>query len=197
MSPVSHQQLAFDLATQKILEAKERQNRIAAIGKRLESVNPAPWIAVRGKDYQGENWLICDAGVFDRGDESDTALVTTDGVHASRLCADSIDDAEFIAHARMDVPWLLLALTAAEARADGAELQRVTLQNEYDAYAQRLGNQHAELKAKLARLEAVKEAAKTVDEWHHKDIHMGNGVQYVRVIDALHEALREAGEVSP
>ena len=47
---------------------------------------------------------------------------------------------------------------------------------------------------RIAKLEAVRGAAKLVDEWHHKDVHTGDGVQYVRLIMALSEALQAARE---
>ena len=68
----------------------------------------------------------------------------------------------------------------------------------HDFLTRLLNALHAELAAaqeRIVKLEAVKESAKVVDEWHHKEVHSGNGVQYVMVIKALHEALREAGEV--
>lgn len=63
------------------------------------------------------------------------------------------------------------------------------------AELQRMEAELAAARERVAKLEAVKDAAKVVDGWHKQDIHTGNAVQYVRVIHALSVALREAGEV--
>ena len=80
---------------------------IADLERLLKEVSTGPWQAVRKSAFQGENWQLADFGVYERFEEHDSALVTTDGVNASMLDGDAMSDAEFCALARNVMPRLL------------------------------------------------------------------------------------------
>ena len=57
----------------------------------------APWIVESGKEFSGDNWLVCSCG---RSKSDDLKYwVTTDSVHASELTGDAKADAYLIAAA--------------------------------------------------------------------------------------------------
>lgn len=74
--------------------------RLAEIKARCAKASTAPWIWETGP-YSGSNWLI--GSSVDGLDYH----ITTDHVHASELNGDAKTDAEFIANARQDIPWLI------------------------------------------------------------------------------------------
>jgi hypothetical protein len=83
---------------------------LAAVAERARIAQPGPWLAVARDD--GEDWSVAH---FSTGGEYDkfTRLwaVTTDRIHASESnAADGKDNALFIAHARVDIPLLLLEI---------------------------------------------------------------------------------------
>lgn len=102
-------QLPLDAGFMKPLEDKALRERLKEIKARYAHTNPGPWIVERGA-HTGQNWMIADFGICERDDKYYTVQVTTDSVNASRLCGDAEDDAEFVAHARADVPWLVQQL---------------------------------------------------------------------------------------
>lgn len=102
-------QLPLDADFIEPLEDKARRVRLEEIKSRYASANPGPWIIEKG-GYSGQNWMVAGFGTCERYGENYTVQVTTDGVNASRLCGDAEDDAEFVAHARNDVPWLVQQL---------------------------------------------------------------------------------------
>jgi hypothetical protein len=84
------------------------EQELAAIEARASKASNAPWIVVEAGDYSGANWLIGAVSVFLGASVWDdkSYCVTTKNVHASELKGDAKTDAEFIAHAREDVPAL-------------------------------------------------------------------------------------------
>ncbi len=87
------------------------------IEARCAAASTGPWKVTIG-DYDGEDWIVAACGP-DPEDGKDRN-VTTDRVRASELRGDAANDADFIAHARVDV----LALVA-EVRRQGAALALV------------------------------------------------------------------------
>lgn len=102
-------QLPLDAGFMKPLEDKAMRERLKEIKARYAHTNPGPWIIEKG-GYSGQNWMIADFGLCERDGKDYNVIVTTDAVNASRLCGDAEDDAEFVAHARQDVPWLVAQL---------------------------------------------------------------------------------------
>lgn len=74
-----------------------------AIRERASRASTGPWTIEAG-EYTGANWLIASMGGSIDGL---FYTVTTDNVHASELKGDARTDAEFVAHARTDIPALL------------------------------------------------------------------------------------------
>lgn len=83
------------------------ETELTELEKLLNEVSTGPWKAVRKSEFQGENWQIADFGFYERFEEHDTSLITTDGVNASMLDGDAMSDAEFCAKARNVMPRLL------------------------------------------------------------------------------------------
>ena len=84
------------------------EQELAVSEARANKASNAPWIVESG-EYSGQNWLIGAVSVFLGGSSWDdkSYYVTTKSVHASELEGDAKIDAEFIAHAREDVPALV------------------------------------------------------------------------------------------
>jgi hypothetical protein len=79
---------------------------LAAVAERARSATTGPWLAVERDD--GDNWSVCwSCGT---GRDMKHHAVTTDSIHASEVDGDAPDDAAFIAHAREDIPLLLLEI---------------------------------------------------------------------------------------
>lgn len=102
-------QLPLDAGFMKPLEDKALRERLKEIKARYANANPGPWAIEKG-GYSGKNWMVADFGICERDGNDYKVIVTTDSVNASRLCGDAEDDAEFVAHARADVPWLVQQL---------------------------------------------------------------------------------------
>lgn len=85
----------------------ERVNEIAA---RVEAATPGPWRVAKSREPEGFNpgAIIC---------QSDDAEFEERALAQLNYHFPHAEDAAFIAHARDDVPYLLAALAAAEARA--------------------------------------------------------------------------------
>ena len=81
---------------------------LTAIRERAEKASTSPWITEEG-EFSGENWLIAYTGADVDGKEY---YITTDRVYASALEGNPKDDAEFIAHAREDIPKLIMEIEA-------------------------------------------------------------------------------------
>ncbi len=80
---------------------------LLAVEERTRRAMTGPWLAV-AKDL-GENWSVAHWNCGADYDITEQWAVTTDHVHASETNgADGKDNAIFIAHARTDVPLLLL-----------------------------------------------------------------------------------------
>lgn len=99
-------QLPLNAGFIKPLEDKARRERLREIKARYTHANPGPWIIEKG-GYTGENWMVADFGICERDGKDYSIQITTNGVNASRFCGDAEDDAQFVAHARADVPWLV------------------------------------------------------------------------------------------
>lgn len=88
---------------------------IDAAEARCKAATPGPW-KYDAVENVGENWLI---GVINTGVDYDWKaqhIVTTDNLHASRCTSGgAIEDAQFIAAARTDLPRALKALRMAMA----------------------------------------------------------------------------------
>ncbi len=89
------------------------ESQLKAIEERANKASNAPWIVEAG-DYSGANWMIGATSVFLGGSAWDdkSYYITTQNVHASELEGDAKTDAEFIAHAREDVPALIAEVRA-------------------------------------------------------------------------------------
>ena len=79
------------------------QDELAAIRERTKNAGTPPW-RVAVDDEGGDNWLVAAMGTSLDGKNY---YVTTDHVHASEYEGDAATDADFIAHARTDIPELL------------------------------------------------------------------------------------------
>ncbi len=79
-------------------------DELEAIDARARAASNAPWKVVKG-EYDGADWLVATLG--SDGLDGLDRTVTTDHVHASDLRGGAAEDAEFIAHARHDVPALI------------------------------------------------------------------------------------------
>ena len=82
-------------------------SRVDEIRARAEAATRGPWSAIEGP---GEHWYVCDEG------ESIASISANDGSNEDQRQP----DAEFIAHAREDIPWLLAELD--KARAEKADV---------------------------------------------------------------------------
>jgi hypothetical protein len=81
--------------------------RTEEIRARVEKASCGPWKVLRGKD-DGHDWMLAQFGA---GLDDEAVRLHTDGVRGEGL-SDADADAEFCAHARSDVPYLLTELTA-------------------------------------------------------------------------------------
>lgn len=77
-------------------------DRLKEIAERAKRATPGPWR--RGQMPEWESWMIVSESAFDPGDEEDPTPIHRPIVD-SEYTAPS--DAEFIAAAREDIPWLL------------------------------------------------------------------------------------------
>ena len=95
------------------------ESQLKAIEERANKASNAPWIVEAG-DYSGANWMIGATSVFLGGSAWDdkSYYITTQNVHASELEGDAKTDAEFIAHARSDVPALIAEVRRLRAKLD-------------------------------------------------------------------------------
>ena len=95
------------------------EQELQAIEERANKASNAPWLIEAG-DYSGHNWLVgtitVSLGESYRDDKA--YFVTTRNVHASELEGDASTDAEFIAHARSDVPALIAEVRRLRAKLD-------------------------------------------------------------------------------
>lgn len=79
---------------------------LLAMEQRCKRAQVGPWRVDFGEEI-GSNWVVATNAAYDQ-DKRGTWAVATDRAHASDCnAADGKDDAEFIAHARQDVPRLL------------------------------------------------------------------------------------------
>lgn len=100
-------------------------DELDAIRHRVNKASTGPWTIEIGP-YTGSNWIIASLGASVH--DGLPYHVTTDGVHASELSGDARTDAEFIVHARTDIPALL-----AEINDLRSQLQvRMALLGEFD-----------------------------------------------------------------
>ena len=84
--------------------------RLNEIKHRVYLATKGPWKAVKKSDFKGENWPVAWSTGVSYTPEEDTeagVYITTDSVHASELDGDALTDAEFMAHARTDIPDLV------------------------------------------------------------------------------------------
>lgn len=85
------------------------EDELKEIEARVNSATRGPWTTEAGK-YSGDNWLIGSIFVGNSLEDGEDYCVhiTTDSIHASELgISDAKSDADFIAHAREDIPALL------------------------------------------------------------------------------------------
>jgi hypothetical protein len=81
-----------------------------AIRARVDAATPGPWRTLGTGVAGGDHWYVCDDG------QSLASIASNDGENEDQR----EPDAEFIAHAREDIPALLDALAAERGRADEA-----------------------------------------------------------------------------
>jgi uncharacterized small protein (DUF1192 family) len=113
---------------------------LQVIRARYEAATPGPWRVEHGR-YSGADWLIgsLGTGYFDNG--MHFVHITTNRVRASELYGNASVDAEFIAHAREDIPALLAEVERLRAElAKGGEIW--------------LSSENAKLRAEVERLRA-------------------------------------------
>lgn len=109
--------------------AAKEEARLKAIRARADKATPGPWT------------------VYDRGGCGDHDVDGPKGPEASELSGRyrgmfcRADDAEFVAHARADIPWLLDRLAAAERERDAARdfLRDVATNYDHDSDAHKYG----------------------------------------------------------
>src|SRR5690625_2575930 len=94
-----------------------KPEELEAIRKRAEVATTAPW-KVESGEFSGDNWLITYTGADVDGVEY---FVTTDSVRGSEMDGDTASDAQFIAHARTDIPKLLAEIDRLSNRLGEAE----------------------------------------------------------------------------
>lgn len=113
------------------------------VERRADAASPGPWLQATGP-YRGENWLLATItlGNSNEDGEDHEIHITTDQVHASEMYGDAKSDADFIAHARTDVPNLLTALRAEHARREAAEARVRELEDEVASLFVSLGQAH-------------------------------------------------------
>lgn len=87
---------------QRIIEREGKASR----GPWKTEINPENKVS-------GENWTIANCGCVSGWDTDKYCFVTTDNIPGSMVNGDADTDAEFIAHARTDIPTLLSALNKA------------------------------------------------------------------------------------
>ncbi len=92
---------------------------LEAIKARIEAATTGPWTHEIG-EYSGDNWLIGSLYLGTGLDNNThTVHVTTDHIHASELWGEGAGgDADFIAHAREDVPALVAEVERLQAEAE-------------------------------------------------------------------------------
>ena len=102
------------------------ESQLKAIEERANKASNAPWIVEAG-DYSGANWMIGATSVFLGGSAWDdkSYYITTQNVHASELEGDAKTDAEFIAHARSDVPALIAEVRRLRAKLDAVPVEAI------------------------------------------------------------------------
>ena len=102
------------------------ESQLKAIEERANKASNAPWIVEAG-DYSGANWMIGATSVFLGGSAWDdkSYYITTQNVHASELEGDAKTDAEFIAHAREDVPALIAEVRALWSKLDAVPVEAI------------------------------------------------------------------------
>ena len=102
------------------------ESQLKAIEERANKASNAPWIVEAG-DYSGANWMIGATSVFLGGSAWDdkSYYITTQNVHASELEGDAKTDAEFIAHAREDVPALIAEVRSLRAKLDAVPVMAI------------------------------------------------------------------------
>lgn len=87
---------------------------IETIKARLNAATRGPWKSCQASECF-ENWPVCPSLGTD--DDGANWAVSTDGIHASEMDrGDAKTDAEFIAHARQDIPDLLAYIAELEDR---------------------------------------------------------------------------------
>jgi hypothetical protein len=123
-------------------------DRTDEIRERVTEASPEPWEVIRGKEAD-------DYGVTEKGVAGCTI--------AQMLCD---EDAEFIAHARTDIPYLLAEVSSLESqlaekdRWAGEQIQRA---------AEQIQKSAEEIRALEVRLQAVTEALMKVRTWIESD----------------------------
>lgn len=76
---------------------------LLAMEERCKRAQTGPWRVDFGEEI-GNNWVVATGAAYDQ-ERRGTYAVATDRIHASQTnAADGKDDAEFIAHARQDLP---------------------------------------------------------------------------------------------
>jgi hypothetical protein len=103
------------------------ENELEEIEARAARATPGPW-TYEAEDYNGDNWLVGSilAGNSCLDGKDYCVHITTDHVRASRLYrgSDASTDADFIAHARSDIPHLVREVRRLQAKLADLEHER-------------------------------------------------------------------------
>ena len=102
------------------------EQELQAIEERANKASTAPWIVEAGP-YSGRDWMIGSIAMFLGAScwDDKCYTVTTNQVHASELEGDAKTDADFIAHAREDVPALIAEVRELRAKLDAVPIDAI------------------------------------------------------------------------
>lgn len=105
--------IEFDLLHSVDQQLPLSDDYLAAVKQRVSEATTGPWQVERLK-HIGENWSVgtfFETGYSDLDDPRGAICgVSTNNIHASELNGFADRDAAFIAHARQDIPLLLLEI---------------------------------------------------------------------------------------
>lgn len=134
-----------------------REQDIEAIAERERKATKGPWVATFGYDGGATVAIMRDW----RDGNVSASIIGPDGwIHDAPKSAPD-DNAEFLAHARQDIPDLLDALAASEARVQEQAQEIARVRSRADADLVETGRMRAALLDRIDALENEKDAAES------------------------------------